>query len=173
MSQKIVTLCDEHGASGDEVPGAPVEVRITGHGLDVAVLVDLCDVDTKPLRDLAEHLAEIGRPLDDGARARTSARTSITTCPHCGSQHATRNALGHHVRRHHGTGLVVTPGASAAEMVAALTCPECGLVTKAPQGLGVHRARIHGVKGTSSSQRQREAREAREREARGEAPEDG
>lgn len=131
MSQRIVTECDECGAAD-----ATTYTITTLGGLltRTPVELDLCGEHVKPLAELVERFAEIGR--------KPTAPTPRLSCSYCGHTSVSRDALGKHIRREHGG------TARDIELAAAgsFECPTCGKSFATPQGLGAHRSRAHGYR---------------------------
>lgn len=148
MSQRIVIECDECSELGETREAVTVEVRTLGREL----VVDLCDVHAKPLAELVDRLAEIGRKPSEAGVGRVP-------CPRCGRKFASPQALGRHARDEHGESVNSMRGkaSKAAPVVAELPCPECSRTFTKSQGLAVHRRRTHGVEGTSERSRERHA----------------
>lgn len=147
MSQRIVTECDECADAGETRTAQTVVVRALGHEVEV----DLCEMHTKPLADMVERLAMLGRPVGN--------HNGEAKCPRCGRTFSTAQALGRHTKKRHGetvrearaaTVATVEPEpAVVATVVGSEPCPECGQTFARPQGLAVHRFRKHGVRGSS------------------------
>jgi uncharacterized C2H2 Zn-finger protein len=142
MSQRIVTECDECAERGVARSGITREI----HALDKAFAVDLCDEDAKPLVDLVERWAHLGRPI--------GSLVARATCPRCGREFATAQALGRHAKKAHGERVhELRKAASTAPAPVVVEdgveCPECGKRFGNTRGLGAHRFRSHGVKGAS------------------------
>jgi DNA-directed RNA polymerase subunit RPC12/RpoP len=151
MSQRIVTECDECLALGETRSAATVGVR----ALSIEVEVDLCDVHVKPLVELVERLAELGRA--PGADSR-----GVHRCPRCSRSFATPQALGRHARDTHGEKVAAlrkapSPAPVEAPVEDGVACPECGKRSATGQGLAVHRRRKHGVVGASRASAARRA----------------
>lgn len=143
MSQRIVTECDECLALGKQSDGSTVGVR----ALSIEVEVDLCDTHVRPLVDMLERFAELGRT--------PTGRASGLTCPRCGRTFNTPQGLGRHTKETHGESVSEARQAASPVAVAGVfTCPECGRPAKSALALGVHRAKAHGVPGVSHPRKQ-------------------
>lgn len=145
MSQRIVIECDECSELGETREAVTVEVRTLGREL----VVDLCDVHSKPLAELVDRLSEIGRKPSEAGVVSTS-------CPRCGRKFGSPQALGKHAKDAHGESANALRKA-AARVVDEYACPECPRTFGKAQGLAVHRRRSHGVEGTSERSRERHA----------------
>jgi uncharacterized C2H2 Zn-finger protein len=149
MAQKIVTVCDQHAARGQEVPGVTWRLAVMVPGGRLATYdVDACQDCAKPFVDLAQFLSDVGRPVGKTPRAVPQADDTPEaerTCPECGLVSVNRTAMRTHLRARHGKTVGQTTAATAA-----LECPECGGAYDTPQGLGAHRKRAHGVAGSSA-----------------------
>jgi len=157
MAQKIVTVCDQHAAQGQEVPGTTWRIGIMVPGGRLATYdVDACQDCAKPFVDLAQFLSDVGRPVGKPHKSASVVDESVPeadrTCPVCQFVSVNRTAMRTHLRAKHGQTLA-RAGASAPVQQpdpASLVCPECQDVFGSPQGLGAHRSRSHGVQGTSN-----------------------
>lgn len=156
MAQRIVFLCDVHARNDEDVAGATWEVTLTGPDRRSTTWeVDLCEDDSKTLRDLGIMLDAVGR-VTQGRRTKapTAARKAASEagqahvapeghpCPVEGCELVSRsaNALATHVRSAHGTTLAELNGEPTP-----YSCPECDRRFTHPQGLGAHRRSVHGV----------------------------
>lgn len=164
MAQRLITLCDAHIERGDDSHGGlQWEVTITAPGgKPASYVIDLCADDAKPLADLAEFLADVGRKADTQQPRRTAAksggpaRQTVTAsaadaprpCPveGCPAVPSTETSLRSHLRQHH-DGLTL---AEALGEPLPYQCPECERRFSMPQGMGAHRKSVHGVRGASS-----------------------
>lgn len=165
MAQRIVTLCDVHQHADEETPGVQwtISVHVPGER-PVTWEVDLCEDDSKGLRDLAALLDEVGRVVD-GPRKRRGSKTAAARveapgrsgglveqvdaphtdegypCPKCEKVPRTRKGLMSHLKTYH-------DGMSLAEALGQplpYVCPECGRKFSHGTGMGAHRRAIHGV----------------------------
>lgn len=151
MSQRIVTECDECLTLGETSDARTVAVR----ALSVEVEVDLCDRHVKPLVEVLERLAELGRPPGMAGPS--------TKCPRCLRTFATPQALGRHTRKEHGETVHEARKATPPRRVEVdtIACPECNRTDFAStQGLAVHRRRKHAVEGSSRATASRRAHAA-------------
>lgn len=168
MAQRIITLCDPHARNDEDVAGSTWSVTLTAPGEAATTWeIDLCEDDSKTLRDLGVMLDAVGRVTQGPRRkvataARKAARTAggaiaaprVTpdgaeahTCPVEGCDYPgapSRGTVASHVKRVHGMTL---PEAEGQPLTHA--CPECDFRTSAPQGLAAHRRTVHGVAGSS------------------------
>lgn len=171
MAQRIVTLCDAHmhNDDGTEAAGVAWEVTITAPGAKpMSFSIDLCDDDSKPLRDLQQFLADVGRVATGQQTRKAKAKTShgggtgpsaaalagVPTegpipCPvdGCDMSPASPDALQSHLRSHHDTSVAEVYGLPTPY---ACDWPECERKFTHPQGLGAHRKQAHGVAGTTT-----------------------
>jgi uncharacterized C2H2 Zn-finger protein len=150
MSQRIVTECDECAADGVTRDGVTREIA----ALDKAFAVDLCDEHVKPLLALVERWGDMGRPV--------GTLIARATCPRCGRDFATAQALGRHAKKAHGERVhelrkAANPAPAPVEVADGFACPECGKAFPTTRGLGAHRFRSHGVKGVSYDATRRRA----------------
>jgi len=166
MSQKIVTLCDIHQQRDEEVPGRPFDVvaRVDGGGFRF-VTIDLCESCAKPLVDMVDGFAELGReytgavprPPKRRSRATSVARASRpdagtrgplpveypieetddgrVVCPTCGTTAANKSSLRSHLRNRHGQTMSAAYGR---EDDAAFVCPVCADRFDGATGLSSH-----------------------------------
>lgn len=141
MAQRIVTECDECAELGEVSDGELVEVSALGS----VFVVDLCELHRKPLRELVDRLAELGRRPSD------SPLTGVAVCPACGREFRSPQALGKHTKDEHGTSANALRKAKSD----AHKCPVCQNPYGSAQGLAVHLRRTHGVQGTSKAARAR------------------
>lgn len=127
MSQKILTICDEHASQGiDDVPAVAVDVLVRVQSNPFTMLtLDLCVDCVKPLAIALEHAEAIGRVYDGEIpkpkrAARKSRAAAADEQPH--------------------------------ESTLPYTCTDCDRAFATPQGRGAHRSRVHGyrVSGTTS-----------------------
>lgn len=150
MSQRIVTECDECADSGVTRDGVTRAIA----ALDKAFEVDLCDEHTTALAALVDRLADLGRPV--------GVLIARATCPRCGREFATAQALGRHAKKAHGEKVhelrkAASPTPAPVVVEDGVECPECGKRFGNTRGLGAHRFRSHGVKGVSYDATRRRA----------------
>lgn len=95
---QVLTWCDMHDHAK---VAATKEVTINANNR--AYVLDLCDEDADKIEDQMREWATKGTlvPLGPGRKPQNKS----TTCAICHSNHDSRSALGHHVRRVHNMGL--------------------------------------------------------------------
>jgi hypothetical protein len=145
MSQRIVTLCDMHGARDEDQPGSPYDlaIRVGGKRFEF-VTVDLCESCAKGLVDVFAEISQVGRPFDGDpteavakrAKHGVGRRPLETNCPECGHDAPTRSALRSHVTSAHGQTIGELEGSEKSE------CPECHREFAGRAALGSH-MRVH------------------------------
>lgn len=144
--------CDPCYAADEKVPGEEVTVALGDLGRMKPRTMLLCERHRKefyePLRELAEQHGDTSgeAPTVKPQAKRGGGRPSIAelTCPVCGHQATTKDALRAHARAAHDKSLAELKGEPLPH-----ECPECSRRFENGQGLAAHRRTQHGVAGAS------------------------
>lgn len=146
MATQILTrvLCDFCNADDIETSDARTE-SVTIGGAEYEI--DVCEPHGKPLTELAETLAALGRKLPKTATERARVKPSRLTepgahvCPSCGKAMNHRSSLTSHARSVHKTTLAELEG-----LAVPFKCSRCERAFSTAQGAAVHDSRSHGPK---------------------------